>query len=102
MAKTISITIPNDLHERLLNIKKTSKSFNISKACQKGIDAAIKKEKRKRREESLNRESLFIDNVWNIHSLIKNMESEYHEVKKELEEVGMEMEPEMKRLFEDD
>ena len=67
-----------------------------------GIKQAIKNEEVKMREESLQREKLFMEKVTGLQESLKKMKQEYHEIKKDLEAQGLEMEPKMKKLFEAD
>ncbi len=54
MAERITITIPNDLHERLQAVKD---ALNVSRVCQEGLEAAIRIEELKR-EKSPNMDTL--------------------------------------------
>ena len=109
MAKTISITIPDDLYERLQEIKKTKehealsrsynqnlkkvrKSFNVSKVCQVAISDAIEKEELKFKEAASKE-------LKRIEDSFKNMRQQYKDLKKEFDEKGIEMAPEMERIF---
>lgn len=54
LAERITITIPNDLHERLQAVKD---ALNVSRVCQEGLEAAIRIEELKR-EKSPNMDTL--------------------------------------------
>ena len=54
MAERITITIPNDLHERLQAVKD---ALNVSRVCQEGLEVAIRIEELKR-EKSPNMDTL--------------------------------------------
>ncbi len=70
MAKTLSITIPDELHERLIRLKKSlsednfsdsykeytkeaRKALNVSKICQKAIAEAVETTEQTHKEEVL-------------------------------------------------